>query len=174
MKVSRPSMVFGSVALTAALACSACSSSPSAPSVATLRQQVLAITASTNARLAKDKSAKNPAQTDAKYALDFHRAAGEFHALKFPTSMRHDADALVTALNTMSTEATAVGLAAAKNQSVEANVSKMAQLNLKLIEEEKVEKTAINTLRNDLGLPPEPTTTRPPPPSQPQPLKSTP
>jgi hypothetical protein len=173
MKVFRPSIVLGTAAFAAVLVSSACSSTPSGPSVATLSNQYQAIVTATNAELAKDKNAKSPAQTDAKYGAAFHHAAVEVHALMFPASMQPDAKALVAALDKMSTEAAAVSAAAAKNQNVAANVTAMANLNLKLIEEEKVEKDASNALRSDLGLPPETTTTTTPPPSTTVPLSST-
>jgi len=54
-----------------------------------------------------------------------------------------------------------VGVAAAKNQKIQSNVINMAQINLKLIEAEKTEKTDSDTVRHDLGLPAETTTTVP-------------
>lgn len=163
-------MVLGTFALAVGIVCSACSGSTD---VATLRHQVDAIFRSTNAQLAKDQSKKDPAGSNAKYAAAFRRAADQFAALNFPTSMQHDANALVKTLRTMSSEATAVSKAAAKNQTVLANVKAMAQLNLKLIEEEKTEKTLATTLRDDLGLPPETTTSTTTPPATVPPTTST-
>jgi hypothetical protein len=150
-------MTAASVALALSVACCSCGSS--APTVATVRQQFLGVVSATNATLLVDGKSKNPVKTNATYAVAFRHAASQIHALQFPVSMRHDADALVTALNTMATLATEVSKAAAKPQSVEKNVVKMADINLKLIEEEKTEKTDSDKLRHDLGLPPEATTT---------------
>jgi hypothetical protein len=159
MTFSRYSTVLASVALTTVLVCAGCSSSPSAPSTSALAQQLEAITTSTNAQLHRDGAIKSQSVVYADYAKAFHEAATKFRVLDFPTAQRHDADALITILNTMSTQASAVSVAAAKSQSVEANVVKMANLNLKLIDSETAEKTAVNTLRNALGLPDETTTT---------------
>jgi hypothetical protein len=161
---------FGSVVLTAllagaGLACAGCSSTPSGPTEAQLDQQVLTITKATNAELTKSTNNAKPAATDAAYSLAFHHAAVKFAALQVPATAKAKLHALVTALDTMSTEAQAVSVAAAKNQNVEANVTDMAELNLKLLDEEKTEKTAVNALRHALGLPSEPTTTTTAPPA---------
>jgi cytochrome c556 len=157
MTVSRHPVTFGAVALAAAILCSSCGSS--SPSVATLRQQVLSITTSTNKALGKDRSAKTPSEVDAKYGQAFAAAARQFKAIQFPASDEHDAKALISELDTMAVLAQKVSVAAAKNQQVEANVLHMAQINLKLIEAEKSEKADSNALRHELGLPPEATTT---------------
>jgi hypothetical protein len=154
--VFRPSTAFGSVAMALAIACSACSSTPSTPTVG---QQFLAIVAKTDKALTKDRSVSKPGQAYPKYAVSFKQAANEFRALTFPSSMQRDARALVTALDALSADAAKVGKAAQKPQTVEANVVAMAQLNLKLMEEEKTEQTVSNALRRALGLPPPTTTT---------------
>jgi len=160
VKVSRHSKAFGSVVFATAIACSACgSSTPTAPTVATLRQQFLGVVTRTNAALTRDTKRGNPVSTDAKYSQDFARAASGFRAIAFPASMRHDARALEAILGTMARDAEAVSLAAAKNQNIKSNVINMAQINLKLIEAEKTEKTDSDALRHDLGLPAETTTT---------------
>jgi hypothetical protein len=156
MRVSRHTTAFGSVVLALLLACSACSSSPD---VSTVRRQFQTIVTNTDKALTRDRSASHPDQSYAKYSADFHRAATQLAALTFPTSMQHDARALVTALNTLSADAAKVATAAAKPQSVQANVLAMAKLNLTLMEEEKAELPISNALRLALGLPEETTTT---------------
>jgi len=154
--------VSGSVALAAVIACSACSSSPSpstTPSVATLRQQFLAIISNTDTTLAKDTVQGHLAQSNAKYAVAFRGAGTQIAALKFPGTMKPQVTALVSDLDTMAADAVKVSVAAAKSQTVEKNVLAMANLNLKLMEEETAEKAAANALRHDLGLPPVTTTT---------------
>jgi hypothetical protein len=165
---------FASVALLSVTA-AACSSTPSGPSIATLGQQVDAITKSTNAQLAKDKNAKTTTLVDDEYSTAFAHAAAQFKALQFPASVKHDANALVTILEAMASQAKLVGAAAAKNQNVGANITAMAKLNLKLIDDETNEKKAADALRADLGLPPETTTTTtaPPPVSTPSTGSST-
>jgi hypothetical protein len=164
MTLSRTSKLLGSMAL-AAVACAGCGGSSNGSGTTALQQQLLSITKSTNAQLAKDQKGKTPTVVDKNYAEAFSKAAGEFRALNFPTSARADAKKLEAILDTMATQATAVSKAAAKPQTVEANVEAMAQLNLKLLDTEKTERPAANKLRHDIGLGDEPTTTQPPAPS---------
>jgi hypothetical protein len=153
----------GSVALLA-LTAAACSSSPSGPTAATVGQKVEAITKSTNTQLGKDKSAKTTTLVDDEYSEAFAKAAAQFRALQYPAAATHDAHALESILSAMASQAKLVGAAAAKNQNVDANITAMAKLNLKLIDDETNEKKAADKLRADLGLPPEPTTTTTAPP----------
>jgi hypothetical protein len=155
MHLLRRSATLGALALLAALVCSSCSSTPSAAAVG---QQYLTIVAHTNAALTKDRST-NAAKSDDKYGQTFGQAANQIRALTFPASAQKDAQDVIAALAKMSTQAAAVGKAAAKNQKVLANVTAMAHQNLKLIDEETVEKKASDALRRDLSLPQETTTT---------------
>jgi hypothetical protein len=159
MIVSRRPQLLGSIVLAVVVACSACGSS--SPSVGSVRTQVLAVFTTANADLAKAHSA-NAVTADAGYAKAFQKAAAAFRAIQYPASAQHAADHLESVLDVMGTEAEEVSKAAALNQKVLANVKKMADINLKLIEEEKVEHTAANALRADIGLPAETTTTTPP------------
>jgi hypothetical protein len=159
---SRKTRVWGAAALALVIACSACGASPAKsgpPTVATLRQQLLNIDSTTDATLKKDTSQAHLAQSNAKYSVAFSHAAAEIKALQWPASMKPQVTALVTDLQTMAALATKVSLAAAKPQTVQANVLAMAQQNLKLMEEEKVEFTDANALRHDLGIPAVTTTT---------------
>ncbi|HVC69047.1 MAG TPA: hypothetical protein VNC61_02160 [Acidimicrobiales bacterium] len=175
MRYSRHTTAFGSVVLALVLACSACSSSPD---VKALGQKFEAIVKSTDKALTRDRSVKHQATSFAKYSVDFHNAAVQLRALTFPPSMQHDARALVTALDLLSTDAAKVAKAAAKPQSVLKNVQAFAKLNLTLMEDEKSEQTISKKLRSDLGLPQETTTTTTAPstltPTPPTPLTTVP
>jgi hypothetical protein len=157
MKLSRPSLAVAAAGLTLAIFCSSCGSSP--PSASALRAQVLAIVKSTDAALATDTVQGKLVQSNAKYSQAFAQAARQFNALQLPARARQADNVLVADLNTMSKLATTTSKAAAKNQNVEKNVLAYGEANLKLMEEEKTEKTAANALRKDLGLPPEATST---------------
>ncbi|HXQ58658.1 MAG TPA: hypothetical protein VN799_01125 [Acidimicrobiales bacterium] len=171
MSLSRHTTAFGAAVLALVMACSACSSSPD---VSTVRQQFLTIVKNTDNALTRDRSVNHQAQSFAKYSVDFHNAAVQFGAVSFPPSMQHQAQALIAALDTLSTDAAKVGRAAAKPQTVEANVTAFARLNLTLMEEEKTEQTVSNALRQALGLPPATTTTTTATPVTPTPLTPTP
>ncbi len=170
MRLSRHTTALGSAVLALVVACAACSSSPD---LATVGQQYLTIVKNTDKALTRDRST-HQAQSLAKYSADFHSAAVQFRAVQFPASMQHQAQALIAALDTLSVDAAKVSRAAAKPQTVEANVVAMANLNLKLMEEEKTEQTISNGLRRDLGLPPATTTTTAPSSVTPTPLTPTP
>jgi hypothetical protein len=161
MTKARYTTALGSVALALVVACSGCGSS--APSVSVLRQQVSTIFTNTDAALAKNRTAKTIPLVYSDFSKDFNQAADNFHALTFPASMSHDADVLVTDLHSLARDATALSKAEEKSQTNLVDVRAMGEANLKLVEEEKSEKTASDALRHDLGLPPVPTTTVPPP-----------
>jgi hypothetical protein len=156
MTKARYTTALGSVALALVVACSGCGSS--APSVSALRQQVSTIFTNTDAALAKNRTAKTIPLVYSDFSKDFNQAADSLHA-----SMSHDADVLVTDLHSLARDATALSKAEEKSQTNLVDVRAMGEANLKLVEEEKSEKTASDALRHDLGLPPVPTTTVPPP-----------
>jgi len=156
MNLAARATALGAVGLFTALACAACGSSPQPPSLAS---QVTSITDHTNASLTADGKFTNPAQSNARYAEAFRLAATQFKALHVPASARHDLTVLVDDLNQMATLAGKTAALAAKDQSVEANVTAYAEENLKLMEAETAEKKDADTLRKDVGLPPEATTT---------------
>jgi hypothetical protein len=161
--LSRKTAVSGALALALAIACSACGGSSPAksgpPTTATLSQQLLHIDSTIDATLKKDTVQGQLAQSNAKYSVAFGLAASEINKLHWPKSMKPQVTPLVTALQTMAALATKVSVAAAKPQTVQANVLAMAQENLKLMEEEKVEFIDANALRHDLGIPAVTTTT---------------
>jgi len=171
MRLSRHTTALTSAVLALVVACAACSSSPD---IGTVRQQYLTIVKNTDKALTRDRTVKHLAQTLARYSVDFHNAAVQFRAVQFPTTLQHDAQALIAALDTLSTDAAKTATAAAKPQTVQANVVAMANLNLKLMEEEKTEQTVSNALRQALGLPPPTTTTTAPSSLTPTPLTPTP
>jgi len=158
---SRKTGVWGAAALALVIACSACGSPAKSgpPTSATLGQQLLHIDSTIDAKLKKDTIQGHLAESNAKYAVDFGQAASEIKKLQWPESMKPQVTPLVTALRSMAALATKVSVAAAKPQTVQANVLAMAQQNLKLMEEEKVEFTDANALRHDLGIPAVTTTT---------------
>jgi hypothetical protein len=159
---SRKTRAWGAAALALVIACSACGSSPGKsgpPTAATLGQQLLHIDSTIDAKLKDDTVQGQLVESNAKYSVAFSQAASEIKKLHWPASMKPQVTPLVTALQTMAALATKVSVAAAKPQTVQANVLAMAQQNLKLMEEEKVEFTDANALRHDLGIPAVTTTT---------------
>jgi hypothetical protein len=160
---SRKTAVPGALVLALVIACSACGGSSPAksgpPTTATLSQQLLHIDSTIDAQLSKDTVQGHLAESNAKYSVAFAQAASEISKLHWPESMKAQVTPLVAALRTMSSEATKVSVAAAKPQTVQANVLAMAQENLKLMEEEKTEFVDANALRHDLGIPAVTTTT---------------
>ncbi|MGH9017846.1 MAG: hypothetical protein ACRDY1_08890 [Acidimicrobiales bacterium] len=159
MKFSRSHAVLGAVALVAVLLCAACSSGPSGPSLSAVQAQLQTIVKNTDKALAQDTVQGQLVESNAKYAVAFATAARSFKALNVPVAARHDRNVLAADLQGMAEQAEKVSLAAAKDQSVEANVLAYGKANLKLMEDETAEKKASNTLRKAIGLPPETTTT---------------
>jgi hypothetical protein len=158
MHVLRPPLALGALVTAAAVMCSACSSGPS---LGTESQKFLAIEKNTNNVLKQDSKIKNLSALNAAYAVAFADAADQIHALQFPSYLNDDVNRLVDDLHTLARQAADVAVAAAKDQSVEANVVAYAHADLKLVDEETTEKKDSNALRRAVGLPIETTTTAP-------------
>ena len=159
MTMTRHTRAAASLALASLIVCSACGSS--GPPPPTLRQKVLSVITTTDAALARDRQAGDPVLIYSKFSVDFLKAAEGFQKLTFPPSMRHDAKVLVSALDTLSADASILSKAQALPQSVLKNVQAEGQATLKLTEAEEAEKKASNAVRRDVGLPLETTTTTP-------------
>jgi len=158
MTVAGHTKALGSVVVAVVFACSACSG-PAPTRVTVLRRQVQAIISSTDAALHRDQSVTPLEQSYQRYAGDFHRAAGRFRALGFPASMQHDAGDLVTALDTLASDAALVARAEATNQQIGANLTAEARAALTFTNEVAAEKSASDAVRRDVGLLPTTTAT---------------
>jgi hypothetical protein len=153
MKLPGPSRSLGLLATAAIVACSACSATRTTPTGTTnLGRQVQTIIASTDAALRQDQQATPLAISYQSYSADFTRAAARFRALAFPASMQADVDALVTALDTLATDAATTARAASKNQQITGNVRAEASAALAFTNEIAAEKSASAAVRRDVGL----------------------
>jgi hypothetical protein len=160
MKLPGHSRSLGLLASAVIVACSACSGPPSTPTSPTnLGRQVQAVIASTDAALRQDQQASQLTISYESYSADFTRAAARFRALTFPASMQADVDALVTALDTLATDAATTARAASKNQQITKNVRAEARAALAFTDAIAAEKSASAAVRRDVGLLPATTTT---------------
>jgi hypothetical protein len=153
MKLPDHRRSLGLLATAAVVACSACSGTPTSPTSPTsLGRQVQSIIASTDAALRQDQRAAPLAISYQSYSADFTRAAARFRALAFPASMQADVDALVTALDTLATDAAATARAASTDQQNAQNVRAEARAALAFTNAIAAEKTASVAVRGDVGL----------------------